>query len=297
MLQNLLDEYRRTASSLTEKEKAILERRIWVEVKKTQKYRRYSDWVKDSDVGLSIYKCQNRMAMINSGDWINPLWERIDGESKMPLSTAVKLLKKAKAAAAETGRSGAEVLQEVLDEYDNDEDTIVSTLADGRVFRKKKPKTKIEEPRLNGHEWEVDVENAKKLWALLDTVMGKFLKSRLKGLDQSVREDLTKDFIFQIRAVYEDLMKEVTRHRKDLKREAIIRIGAYKLRQACEALGVPTPKPGDPVNIQEAKVRYRRLAARFHPDRNAGQENMIKQYHAVNEALETIKMYMENIDG
>lgn len=239
----------------------------------------------------------NRMSMINSGDWVNPLWERIDGQEKMPLSTATKLLKKAKAFAAETGRPNAEILQEVLDEYDDDENTILSTLPDGRTFRKKKPTVKVDAPKQNGREWEVDVDNAKKLWVLLETILQKFLTTRIGSLDQSVRDDLSKDFMFQVRAVYEDVMKEVNRHRKDIKREAIIRVGAYKLRQACEALGVPVPKPGDPVNMQEAKVRYRRLAARFHPDRNAGQDSMIKQYHAVNEALETIKMYTENLNA
>lgn len=54
MLQSLVDEYRDTVGSLTQRQKALLERRIWVEVKKTQKYRRYADWVKNSGLGLTV---------------------------------------------------------------------------------------------------------------------------------------------------------------------------------------------------------------------------------------------------
>ncbi len=287
MLQSLIDEHHKTASSLCEKDLAILERKIWIEVKKSRKYNRYIDWINNSGLG-SVHKCQSRMTLINSGDCAEPLWDRIAND-KMPAFTAVKLLRKARVIVAETGKSEAEAIREVLDEYDNDDNMTTATIG-GRTFRRKKPKIKKTK-------FSDDTGNVKKLWVSLDAIMTGFLQTRLEGLDESICEDITADFIFQIRAVYEDVMRDVNGHRKDAKQEAIIRIGSYRLRQACESLGVQVPKFGDPVNLQEAKIRYRKLAARFHPDRNNGQDNMVKQYHAVNEALETIKAYMENLDG
>jgi len=297
MLQSLLDEYHRTADSLTEKEKAILERRIWIEAKRVykSKFPNYRSWVVDG-MGEKPYVLEKRARLINFGDWTEPLWKRID--EGLPVQTGVVLGRQAKQLAAETGGTYTDALKEVLEKYDNDSSTYIATTPDGRTYRRRRPKTKVKKPKQNGHkEWELEVKNSRELWSLLDTIFSHFISFRLAGLDESVQNDLTKDFTYQLRAVYEDFIKEVNRFRKEIKIKTRTRVGVYKLRQACEALGVQTPGRGKPVNMQDVKVRYRKLAARFHPDRNGGNNDMIKQYHAVNEALETIKAYMEGLNA
>jgi hypothetical protein len=298
MLQSLLDEYHRTVDSLTEKEKAILERKIWVEAKRIHKskYPDYRSWVIDG-MGEKPNSLEKRARLINFGDWTEPLWKRIDSEG-MPVHTCVMLARKAKQTAAQSGASHAEALKKVLENYDSDDSTYVATTPDGKTYRRRRPKTKVKKPKQNGHkEWELEVKNSRELWSLLDSIFSHFISFRLAGLDESVQNDLTKDFTYQLRAVYEDFIKEVNRFRREIRLKNQNRIGVYKLRQACEALGVQTPGRGKPVNMKDVKVRYRKLAARFHPDRNGGKDDMIKQYHAVNEALETIKAYMEGLNA
>lgn len=277
-LRDLLEQYREKMANLSEKEKALMERRIWTIAKLGQTSSRCCYFFMEH-LGGTTAMYELRQRMISFGDWFDPLWIRIDSDMTPP--TAVKLAQKARKIAATECMSNASALQRVLAEYDSD-DMLPTILPNGKIVRKKRAKTKPPT--------EV-TDDVKKFWALLETHASEFLDKCLDQTEPSIKQELRHDFIYQMRAVYDDWRKSINRERKNAKEMAKIRVGRDRIGFACERLGISVPKTGKPVaDLDEAKKRYRVLAARYHPDLNKD-PNIVKQFHAVNEAWDIVRAY------
>ena len=127
--------------------------------------------------------------------------------------------------------------------------------------------------------------------ALTDT----FVNVRLEGIEPDIRKGLVQDFEYEVRASYEDLLKKIRNLRRDVNPSDPEVITITAIRRACETLGISRPRGRYKVDIKRARSVYKRLAARYHPDRNNGSDKLVKQYHAVNEAWEIVKLWNEQM--
>lgn len=290
-LESLKNEYLRLRGSFNEKELALFERRLWKAAKGTfdGKSPRQRDWLA-AEFGGPLYDYIQRSRLINFGDWVDPLWECIVHQS-MPTATAVRLGRKAKSLAAHKGLSNAEALSMVTEDYEHA--GYLSVNVDGKKFRRRKPKTHTRKPQKNLDGFlDFDVNDTKKFNSALRAMISQFIDVRLKGVEPSIKNDLVTDFFYCLRVLKEDLMRDVKRLRTEQKKMVESeRPSFWRFKRACEVLGVEPGSPTKPPNFADIRKRYRDKAARFHPDRNNGDEQYVKQYHAVNRAWELIKTY------
>lgn len=290
--ERIRDEYLRTRDDLTEKEKAELEKLLWSlhEERAGDRGHRHPWYTREFGGGGGA-QFDDRCHLISLGDWVDPLWDEID-KNHMPLTTAIRLARSAKRRALERRVSNKTALQEVLGEYLKG---FLRELPDGKWVRVPKPKAKVvrEGSDKNRH----PITDAKQLRATIDAIMAEYLDRQLKDVDESVKLDLLKDFTFGLRALYEDLSQAVQKQRRLMRDGSFLQAVSWnRFRNACEVLGVHVTKTKQP-DLEDLRKRYRKLAAQFHPDRNNGAENMVKQYHAVNEAWECVKDYLRQEGG
>jgi hypothetical protein len=291
-LESLRDEYLRRRDSLNEKELAVFERRLWEAAKRTfdSTPPRQRDWFVD-EFGGQAYDYMQRSRLINFGDWVEPLWKYVL-ERDMPSATGIRLARKAKALAADKGLSNAESLSMIIEDYEHA--GYLSVNADGKKVRRAHPTTRVRKPKrqkLDGF-LDFDVTNTKKFNTALQAMISQFIEARLKGVEPSIKNELVADFDYCLRVLREDLMRDVNRLRAEQKKLVESERPSFRrFKRACEVLGVEAGSPTKLPNLSDLRKRYRDKAARFHPDRNNGDEQYVKQYHAVNQAWELIKTY------
>jgi hypothetical protein len=239
-------------------------------------------------------RSDRRGHLLGLREWAKLFWEKIASE-QLPLSTAYKLALESKSLGFEKGISSAEACAQVWEAYNSDGHVMSSPT--GRVYRKRPGVVRVDASPVNSNDedWNPDVSDSKKFHAQLRLLTTKFIDARLEGLDPSIKKDLSRDFEYELRVCYEDLLAKIQRHRKDLKQDDSD-VSFSEVRQACECLDIPVPKRGEEVDMLDARTRYRKLAARFHPDRNGGDHKLVRQYQAVNEAWQIIQRYMEGLE-
>lgn len=281
-----------------QRELAIIERRAWVLEK--LEYQERGDrvplrekWFESIGANAQI-TAMVRSNLLAAGEWVSPLWDMVH-ESKIPLRPAYKLSLKAKKISQSKSIELSDALNEVIADY-YCEDTYEAKGPKGIPVRRRRPQIKeVPIEVVDPKEWDPDVDDSKKFRALLHTLTKTFVDNRLSVLEDSVRKDLIRDFEFEIRVIYEDLLKKINTHRRDLGMSLdIITFGTA--RQACEVLGVVVPKKGWRVDAIAARRAHRKLAAQYHPDRNGGSDRLVAQYQAVNEAWEVIQNYNEQLE-
>lgn len=287
-LEHLKDVYLQTRELLNEKELAALERRIWILLKSVEprKFRNRCKWF-SSTFGGPNYGYKFRSILYSYESWGDPLWERVL-HRKMLVRTAVVLGRRAKRKSTLESISITRALEYVLEEYDGTGHVVVR---DGHIYRSKHPNAVIRKNRDGECTSGYDVSSYKRFKDTVIMLTEEFLESRLGGIPTSIAEEMNEDFMYGLRVLFEDMIKKVSKLRADKKRlDEVLKISWHKYRSACGVLGIIVRKQ-KPLAYESLKKRYRTRAARFHPDRNSGDEKYVKQYHAVNEAWEIIKAY------
>ena len=285
------DEYLTQRDSLNEKERALFERSLWDAAKGIFKgptpERR--NWFRD-EFGEPTSTYERRSTVLNLGSWAEPIWDHVI-HNNMSLTAAVRLGREAKAKAASTGTSNADALLVVLKDYEGS--GYETTSATGKRYRRANPKTEAHKPQKNLDGFlDFDVNNTKKFNSAIHAMVSQFVEARLKGVEPSIKNELVTDFYYGLKVLREDLIRELNRLRAEQRRLAESEKPSFRrFKVACGVLGAEATSPKRPPSFQDLRRRYRDKAARFHPDRNNGDDQYVKQYHAVNEAWELIKNY------
>ncbi len=260
------------SSTLTQKERAVLEQQLWEGVKVPGTDRGAS--LRDL-LGVGQNALDARFQLLRLGDAADPLWQRV--EKDMTLETALHLLRSAKS-------SGA-TLEEVISAYDEaaKKPGAVRSIGEGKTVvvgfkfvRPSEPTTK---------------KGARAFNSSVRALVTAYLNSELEDQPEAVRESLADDLFFGLRVLLDDLNAAVAKKRKESKdeKEVLQHPTLRQVKEACNVLGVPVNRTGQ-FDMAEAKRKYRKMAATFHPDRNTNPD-VVKQYHAVNEAWNLLKEY------
>jgi hypothetical protein len=283
-----------------QKELAFEERRAWTLQKLYLQERgdnlpRKEKWFESLGVNAQI-TAMVRSNLLSAGEWVDSLWLKVH-DGKMPIRVAYKLALRAKKLAKDNGLEQDVALTNVLESYYAD--TYEARSPKGGTTRRKMPRPREDQPLdyIDPDTWDPDVENSRKFRSLLNTLTTAFVDHRLEELDESVKRDLVRDFEFEVRVTYEDLLRKISGFRKELGMTGMDTITFSTAKQACEVLGVEPPKKSEQVDAITARRAHRKLASQFHPDRNGGSEKLVAQYQAVNEAWEVIQQYNEQLEG
>lgn len=296
-MTQLIQQYRETFQIQSERDKAVMERRIFTAVKiaRIVKPHCIHAWMHEQLKGLDVRSTDliHRRTLLTIDE--PSLWARVEGH--MTLSTAARIAKDAKDRVALQGGDTASITADLLSEYDNPMGTFIATLPSGKVVRKKKNKVCVSMKTTPDGD-AVDAGDSRKLWAVLQSTFEDYLTSQLPSDQLSDKSALAEEYQFQVRAVFDDLRREVRNRRNSSQRatEKERAIGQYALKNALATLGLPPPKKGKKLDMNAVKAKYRKLATLFHTDhnRNASADELMKlqgQYDAVIKAHEIIKQY------
>lgn len=223
-----------------------------------------------------------RQQLYNRGSWVRPLWDAIDNDG-MTVNTALRLVRNAE----KMEGSVPENLRKILDEYNSDE-CVVHKTKDGRVIRRKKAGPRKPKFRTEDVDVSHTLRDGKDLWATLLELGEEYVTARAPDLEDFERKQLSNQFTRGLRVVFEDFTRDVNNARRRNRGHRVKSVSKRSIRIACNILGVPY-RDGVLPDMTLANRRYKTLAARMHPDSNNGSEEMLKQYHAINEAWQILK--------
>jgi hypothetical protein len=282
-MDQLMQQYSQTKLTLSEKQKAELEREIWFQYS-TAKGRGFSketprrSWFQ-SHFGGTKKEYQDRSVLMNAGPWVEPIWQRI--ESGLPVSTALNLIKISKNKAASSGSSNEDALKKALEEYDSIKYTCRN--AAGKEFKRNAPyKENCDKPGSIG--------DSSEFFRQIRTLTEEFLNVRLVGIDPYLAEQAKTEFVEWIKQGYEDLRKRIMRHRRDAKQEVMAKIGRTRFVQSCEVLGIRATF-GKPIDLNKAKKAKFNRVKNLHPDKNDGSHALQEEYQAVIKAYNLLEDY------
>lgn len=294
-----MEGYRSQKTALSEKEKAVFERRIWVLVKYLQLHKRRSqrrDWFFETFGGTKM-EYSDRQSLLGKGDWADPLWDRIHHD-RMPVRTANRLAVKVekRVSNSTTPVEYNIALKEELREYDS---AGYLTYKGGKKFRRRNPKTKAKRRCKKSRkgaddvsdELSFDVSTSKKLKAAVGLLIEHYLQQQLVGVSESIQKEFLSEFLYGLHALFDDLFRDVVKERIRRKKEVEFRdISWRRFQNACATLNI-TASASNPPDYGVVHKRFRDMAKRFHPDKNAGDERYVLQYQAVVDAWDVIKDY------
>lgn len=141
-----------------------------------------------------------------------------------------------------------------------------------------------------------DGDEAKLLWQLIAGSILEptkaFVQSRLRDLDsESVPAEIFEDFRGGIHTAFQEMLMSVRLSRQQPVAREARQIKREKLTEALEVLRVPMKRGWEnkDVNVKAIKQAYRRLSARFHPDKNPGNDQIVARYHQVQQAYQLLR--------
>lgn len=233
------------------------------------------------------YRPGVRLNLLSLREWSTFYWDKID--RGLALMAGYRLAKEAKKLGMDEGLTYKDACERVWKRYTDEGKPSTNSRISGS-FYKKKPKVAADE-FADSKNFDPDVKNSKRFRSYLRTLTKNFVYARLEGVDESIRSEVTRDFEYDIRVAYEDLLRRIYKLRKEFQFDVADMISNDDVRQACECLDVPVPSPGDPVDVLVARPRFKKLAGQFHPDRHKGDDRFVRQYNAVVEAWDIIQEY------
>ena len=283
------------AVNVTERERARLETLIWEATSPVErraclpKGRGQSEFIA-ARFNVSRYVVAARQYLHLAGDQANILWDCIEKE-KLPLTTARTLLRKARSMET-SSHSVQEIIPDLIKEYKKLD--VYYNSVTGCIHRRQKPAGNMER--------KAEVKTSKKeesihdMWRELRKVIGKLITSQLVDVDANMADLLRSELEGELRSLIDSYGPKIKRAKGlgslDGIRKKISRAG---LLEACATLVMNPPKPGREVDLVMAKQRYKKRAARLHPDVLGGHEETRPEWHAVNEAYQYVIKYNEQL--
>lgn len=293
--RELIDKYKPSWDSITEREKATREKEIWDATDHLTR-RQYDrrEYIA-TFMGGTQAKVQIREALINAGSAGDILWQKIEQEGMLP-ATAHRLLREAKARVVPKKETLIEGLGVILAEYDA---LPVAKTGDGRAFRRrnpshiKRPVTVVGKSKKKGTPKEDD---SKTLFSQMREIIAGYVAGRLEGIDPIMGERLWQTFSKDLNTLLGDFSRKVYRVARQERTEVALKVevGRREVLDACATLRMNAPKIGRPVDLAMAKRQKRSLARLLHPDSNSGDHSLADQYDEVVKAFDVLEQYNES---
>ena len=286
-MDQLIEQYKQTKTTLTEKQKSELEREIWFQYS-LGKGRGFTkdigqrEWFRNK-FGGTAKEYQDRASLINAGSWVEPLWQKLD--SGLAISTAINLMRKARNFAAASGFSYENGLKKALEEYESLR--LICHNSSGKEFRKSAPFSKSKSKT-------GPVDNSGEFFRQVKILTEELLNVKLMGVDSYLAEQTKTEFLDWIKEGYENLKKSIYKQRNDMKKENMAKIGRTRFAQACEVLGIQSAF-GKPINLHKVKKAKFFRVKPLHPDKNSGSHAHQEEYQAVIEAYNLLEEYARQI--
>lgn len=128
----------------------------------------------------------------------------------------------------------------------------------------------------------------------LREVVREFVEQRVQEFDCSaVAEDMLNDFEWEVSAAFDDMLAKIRRISRTAGAQDIIKTKRRGLARACEILMIKPPSKNRVIDFEEARLKHRKLSARYHPDRT-GLDNdapQTVQYREIQEAWEIVRSH------
>lgn len=250
--------------------------------------------------GIPPYDIDQRDRLFQSGELADRFWPEIEAK-KMPLSTGVRLVRNARAYMKEKRCSGREAVEAVYAEYlklpliKMVDGTVIHKRTAGRLRRT--TEDVVEEKRARRTEKEDSGDaTERELWLRVRKAISALAAAKL----QSIPEGIMKDQIVlgmerDVKVLFEEWSNKIHRQKIRAKEQANVTrlVSRPTVIEACRALHMDPPKPGEPVDMVLAKRQKKKLAALYHPDSNAGDETTRGMYERVLAAYGELEEFME----
>jgi hypothetical protein len=281
----------------THHEKALIERDLWdnhstAEIRSKQSREQWLHGL-TGDVG---HKIDIRQTLLNAGDDIAPIWQRIDGVEQMPLRTAWNQFKNAQEYATNDKTTLAGGVAMALAEYDT---WPVWHTTTGQAYRR--PRDVFTRPRKRKHAPQISPDNDRKFWLEIKHKISTFMDERLADVDHLTATKLKRDFGVRLQTLCDEFSTRINVARIRSKAENGADLTVLKLarvREACVMLAIDPPsRSGDPIDIERANRNKKRLVVNYHPDTGPDPENpdpaREERYRQIIEAFTTVELYHE----
>ena len=293
--QTLLTQWSATTS---QREMAALEQRMWSQTTREERrgFEGFAQWARKK-LGKSQYEIRARSQLHLAGDAAEDLWARIDGTEKMLITSAAKLVGRAKVRAMSEACSLGEAIARELHDYDS---WIPAIQDDGGTYRKRPMRPRGFARRDDGgtpKSGSGNVAESRALWAAVRAAIKRLAEFELRRLADTHTRDLLRG---QLEAETSGLMDQFRARIDTAKRRSTsgseTTIGADDsgaLRDACELLSVDAPRPGEVVThvvYMTARKHYKALVREYHPDHGGD----VVRYRAVVEAMRLIEESYQN---
>ena len=131
--------------------------------------------------------------------------------------------------------------------------------------------------------------------ANLTALVDQYLRLRLEGLcDPSELRQLIGSAVTDVTVVCDEVIGKVS-YRRSNPQPPIDnrRVSRSAMLRACDMISYRMPTRSGRPDMEDAKKWYRKLSARYHPDKTGSDERLTAQYLAVQEAWKTIEQWNE----
>jgi curved DNA-binding protein CbpA len=263
--RQLLQQYQNISSL---REKTRIEGELWELLSREQR-RQFKNRVcfLKQTFGGSQNEYGNRQYLYNAAD-ADVLWEHLE-RGTLKLETATRLHRAARRLAIERKTTVAVALEDVLAEYAR-----LPKRADGTRVRNGMSRTaKLE--RAN--------KSTRSFWSSLRKQIANHVRKNLPQGDVTDMETLWLQLETDIKVAIEDFQNKL-RYTKKRTEAAQSSVSRREFREAFETLLLEPPRKNKPIDIDKVRGNKRKLARQYHPDMNAGDDDMRDAYEAVIEA-------------
>lgn len=237
---------------------------------------------------------ENRGILWLAGDVTKPLWARVDGPERMPIGTAVMVLRAARV--VERGGVTAEGLQAALKEY---ESWPTRQMPNGGPVIHFKPPTMFtglnrwQRKGKGGAKGRVGKEPEKGFWQTLRDSIQAYVQERTKELEPHYAGKLSKELEAELKTLLHEWQVRLDSvSRRGMKiGELVPVVRRTVLVEACRTLAMAPPPVSKPVNMKLARRNKMRLAREYHPDVSAHDTG--ESFNEVIKAYQVIEQYNE----
>jgi hypothetical protein len=251
------------------------------------------------EFGVHRNEVDARRAVYVSGAAAECLWRRVD-HAELGLTTAGQIAVTARKESKQSERNIDEIAERLIGEHIKFRSTWSyrrsQTVAENR--RRARMGEAPQRRRVVARANDTAPHSAalsKQFKADLVMLVGTYLRQRLEGLcDPSELRQMIDGAATDVEVVCDEVVTKATYRKTNPQPPmGVQRVSRAALARSCEMIGARSPTQSAKLDLDEAKRCYRKMSARYHPDKTNGDERLTAQYRAVQQAWKTIEQWNE----
>lgn len=216
-------------------------------------------------LGVTVNSASKRNRLFMAGDIAMPLWRAIEHD-RMTLTTAVDLLMRA--------QSQSESVESVIQEWRTTGYAVTDER--GNVSRRLPARAKAK---------------AVKIQPLSDKPGRQRVREAFASWASNAAPEILDEAMTELDALMESTHNRI--YQRARRRAAIIPRTA--IVNACHTLGIRIPKPGQPVDIKNARKAQRNMLRAAHPD-VVGDNSQHGVFQSINDAFSILQLYNDQLN-